>query len=345
MKSDTIKNHIILFVCICLGACVKDKPQDPMKQQVLLSSAKKVYVVNEGNFGTGNSSISLYDPETNVVIEDVYHAQNNTYLGDVAQSLGSVNGKFYAVVNNANKIIVCDGNFKKTGQISGLRSPRFILAVTGNKAYVSDLYADSIAIVDLNTNRKTGAIACKGKTEQMALIFNKAFVTNTERNYVYVINTATDLLTDSIEVGLNASSLVIDKNDKVWVLSSGNQLKAAARLSRIDPVNGQIELALHFDANAYPGNLCMNRAGDTLYFLNGGIYRMAVTQQALPSTAFVAKGSRNFYGLGVRPEDYSIYAADALDYSQRSNIYVFGANGEQKFTFKAGFLSNGFYFE
>jgi hypothetical protein len=82
-----------------------------------------------------------------------------------------------------------------------------------------------------------------------------------------------------------------------------------------------------------------------MYFLNNGIFRMAVNESVLPVNAFVAKGIKIFYGLGVSPNDYMIYAADAIDYSQKSNIYVFSPSGEQKKVFKAGFLSNGFYFE
>jgi hypothetical protein len=59
----------------------------------------------------------------------------------------------------------------------------------------------------------------------------------------------------------------------------------------------------------------------------------------------VSGNNRVYYGLGVNPRDYTIYAADALDYVQRSNIYIFDNNGNQLSFFKAGIISNGFYFE
>jgi len=40
-----------------------------------------------------------------------------------------------------------------------------------------------------------------------------------------------------------------------------------------------------------------------------------------------------------------VYAADVLDYVQRSQIYIYDTKGKQSSTFKAGIISNGFYFE
>lgn len=340
----------ILFIIVSsqiLLSCVKDKPQDNIQPKVQLTNAKKVYVINEGVFPNGNAEVSLFDTGNDAVIEKFYSTQNsNAALGDVAQSMNYFNNRFYIVVNNSHKIIVCDQEFKKIGQISSLNSPRYIMPVTNQKAYVSDLYANAISVIDLNTNTKTVSIPCPGWTEEMAHIYNKVFVTNIKRNYIYVINTINDTKSDSIHVGINAGSVVIDKNDKVWVLSGGdNQNAILGKLSKIDPATNQIEASFTFGTNESPGTLRLNKTKDTLYYLKGGIYRMAVTDLNLPSTEFISKGTKNFYGLGVNPNDHNIYAADALDFNSRSNIYIYNANGIEKKNFKAGLNANGFYFE
>ncbi len=329
-------------------SCVKDKPQDVLQPVIQLTAAKKVYVINEGNFGSGNASVSIFDTGNTSVIENFYQTQNagSPLVGDVAQSLTNINSKFYLVVNNSGKIIVCDAQFKKVTQITNLSSPRYILPVTNQKAYVSDYNANAISVLDLNSNTKTASIPCSGWTEQMVLIYNKAFVTNMKRNYTYVINTVNDTKADSIHVGINAGSSVVDKNDKVWVLSSGDNANSVlGKLSRIDPVTNIVEATYQFPTNNSPNSLCLNKTKDTLYFLNGGVFKMAINSQALPATAFIANGTKNFYGLGINPNDFSIYVADALDYVQRSTIYIFDANGNQKSYFKAGINANGFYFE
>jgi hypothetical protein len=343
-----MKKHLFtLFIFFLFSACVKDKPENAVQPAVQLSSARKVYVINEGVFPNNNASVSLYDPGTGQVIEDIYAAQNaNAAVGDVAQSLSWANSAYYLVVNNSGKILVCDSRFKKTGQISGLSSPRYLLQVTNQKAYVSDYNANAISIINLNSNLKTGAIPCPGWTERMALIYSKAFVTNIRRNYVYVVNMVTDVITDSIFVGLNSGNIVLDRQDKLWVLSGGDNANAIpARLLKLNPLSLAVESSMTFANTDSPVNLCLNRTKDTLYFLNKGIYRMAVSESALPVAPLVTGGTKNFYGLGLNPNDYSIYAADALDFNQRSTIYIYDQQGQQKSVFKAGINANGFYFE
>ena len=344
-----MKNYFRLLILVPVFiACVKDKPRDNIQPQVQLTSDKKVYFINEGNYGSSNSSVSLYDTGNETVIENFYQTQNTSspVVGDVAQSLSQINGNFYLVVNNSGKIIVCDRQFKKITQITNLSSPRHILAVSNQKAYVSDYNGNAINVIDLNFNTKITSIPCPGWTEEMALIYNKAFITNLRKNYVYVVNTIDDLKTDSIYVGLNASDIVIDKNDKIWVLSSGDNINSVpGKLLRINAINNQIEATYVLNVNDWPSNLCLNKSKDTLYYLNGGIYKMAISSNSLPATEFIAKGTKNFYGLGVNPNNYMVYAADALDYNQKSTIYIFDANGNPKKIVKAGINTNGFYFE
>ncbi|MEO6304493.1 MAG: DUF5074 domain-containing protein [Bacteroidia bacterium] len=338
---------IVLFL-ITFTACVKDKPQDVIQPQVQLTNAKKVYIVNEGNFGSPNASVSLYDPGNGAVIENFYQTQNpsSPTIGDVAQCLSFINDNFYLVVNHSGKIIVCDDQFKKTNQITGLSSPRYIQAVSNQKAYVSDFNGNAINIINLNTNTKTGTIPCPGWTEKMVLIYNKVFVCNIKRNYTYVINTINDLKTDSILVGPNAGSLIIDKYDKLWVLSGGDSSNSVlGKLVKIDPLTNQVETSFQFNSGDHPREFCINKTKDTLYFLNGGVFRMPIASSALPSNEFINRGTKNFYGLGINPNDHTIYAADALDYNSKANIYIYDASGVEKKHFNAGINANGFYFE
>ena len=343
-----MKKQILLFLpYLFFSACVKDKPATSLQTAVPLSVSKKVYTINEGAFPSGNASISFYDPGTGQVIQDIYATENNNAaVGDVAQDLAWINNSFYLVVNNSGKILVCDNQFKKTAQINNLSSPRYILQITNEKAYVSDYNANALSIVDLSNNLKTGSIPCAGWTEKMILIYNKVFVTNVRKNYVYVINTISDAIADSIYVGLNSQDIVLDKQDQIWVLSGGDQPNSVpAKLWRINSLTNQVKSSLAFGASDAPGNLCLNKTKDTLYYLNNGVCRLSITDTHLPAAPLVAAGSKNFYGLDINPNDYSIYAADALDYDQRANIYIYDAMGNQKSVFKAGINTNGFYFE
>lgn len=341
-----MKKCVYLFTILLGAGCVKDKPVVQSPPDVHLSNARKIYVINEGNFTYNNSSVSLYDPGNSAVVEDFFKSQNNTVLGDVTQSMTYFQNQFFIVVNNSGKIVVCDDRFRVKYSITGFTSPRYMLPVSNSKAYVSDFKSSSISILNIPSATITGSIYCPGWTEQMVMIYNKVFVTNKYRDYVYVINTITDTRTDSVYAGYGAGSIVIDKNDYVWVLSSGDPSKnIKGFLKRIDPVSLQVLKSFEFAGGDYPASLCLNKSKDTLYYLNNGICRMTVADNALPPSPFIAKGSKNFYGIGVNPDDYCIYAADALDYVQKSNIYIYDVSGNQKHFFKAGINSSGFYFE
>jgi YVTN family beta-propeller protein len=341
-----VRYLFLIITCSLLLSCVKDKPPVNQPVNVQLSNSGKVYIVNEGKFNSGDAAVSLYDPGTGQVVENYFQSQNNTTLGDVAQSMNYFNLNYYIVVNNSNKVVICDAQMKKKATISGLSSPRYILPVSNSKAYVSDLFSNFISVVSLNTNSLTGTIACAGWTEKMVMLYNKVYVTNMYRNYVYVINAANDTKIDSIFVGPNAGSIVVDKNDNIWVLSEGDQSKNInGSLSRYNTTSSQVDKVMIFSNGDSPFNLCLNKTKDTLYYLNNGVYRISINDNFLPGSAFIAKNGRNFYGLGINPNDYNIYVSDAIDYVSKSGIYIYSPSGAEKSNFKAGINANSFYFE
>src|SRR5258706_8931527 len=117
------KDFTPLFFLLAFCACVKDKPvvQSPSRVEI---GSRKVYVVNEGTFHGSNATVSLYDPSGKQVVESYFTSVNNLPLGDIAQSMNTINGNYYIVVNNSGKVVVCDENFRKTGEVTGLTSPR-----------------------------------------------------------------------------------------------------------------------------------------------------------------------------------------------------------------------------
>jgi len=347
--SDARRNYCgilcFTFFILFLSSCIKDDPNNNTSDKVIAESGG-VYIINEGNFLFGNASLSYYNPTKNTVQEDVFKATNNRSLGDVAQSIYVFNGKAYIVVNNSGKIEIADEKtMVVSATISGLTSPRYFLPVSASKAYVSDYKANAISIVNLNTNTKTGSIACTGFTEEMVYSNGKVFVTNKFRDKVYVINPATDIISDSILVGYGSGSIRKDALGKLWVLCEGDQTNLIdATLYKINPSNNSVEMNFTFNTAEFPSKLRMNGGGDTLYFLKSGVYQMSISASNLPSSPLITQGSKSFYALGVDPVLNVIYVGDAIDYVQKSSIYRYTANGTLLSTFKAGINSGDFSF-
>ena len=335
---------LLLFGTALLMACRKDKPETPLERPVTVGEGG-VYITNEGNFGWGNASVSYYDIGTGTLVEDLYEPANGVALGDVCQSMRLFNGKGYLVVNNSNKVVVVDPNtFTTTAVISGFNSPRHLLPVSNAKAYVTDLFANAITVVDLNNHTITGSIACPGWTEELALAYGKAFVTNQTRDHVYVIETSTDQLVDSIAVSRGGNSIVEDANGKLWVACSGGGGTPAA-LYRIDPAGLSVEATFPFpNTSGGPWRLVTDGTNNTLYFLNRGVFRMAISGEALPDEPLIPAYGRNFYALGVDPVSGVVYVSDAIDYTQRGMVFRYGTDGSPIDEFRAGRIPGGFVF-
>ncbi|MFN8394696.1 MAG: hypothetical protein U0176_08505 [Bacteroidia bacterium] len=332
----------LLGLCLLFASC-KDDPEPP----AAFDYENGVLVINEGNFQGGNASLTYIRRSDDSLRDDVFKLENERPLGDVAQSVTVIGDKAYIVVNNSAKIEVVDlPSFKSSCTITGLNSPRYMLPIGTNQALVSDLYADAIHVVNLSTCSRTSAIPVGGWTEQFAIWGNRAYVPQTGTDQLLVLDAVTPSLIDSITVGREPNSLGIDAHGKLWVLCGNALGQVTPRLVRVDVVTQQIVSDWPFSSPSQsPFRLCLNPAGDSLYFINEGIYRMSVLDTQLPSFPWIEKGSHNWYSLGVDPVTGHIYAGDALDFQRQGKVYRFSPNSSTALaSFEVGLIPGGFCF-
>lgn len=326
-----------------LASC--DKSPNPIADNPIHeidSNSVGVYIVNEGNFQWGNASLSYYNPLSNLVQTDIYKAHNGKGIGDVLQSVCEYQNRLYLVVNNSRKISVLDAKtWKETGIIEGFNSPRYILPINENKAYVSDLYENAVYIVNLKTLQIEGKIMCQGWTEEMLLVGNSAFVCGLGSAFVYVIDTQTNKIKDSIDIGFGAQSIIRDAQNKIWVLSIG-KTGVQAQLCRMNEM-GFVEKRLRFKEGENPGRLIKNSNGNTLFWINKDIYSMDITDSILPQTPFISAQGKNFYAIGYEPYKNEILASDAKDFIQRSEVFRYTQTGQEAGRFHTHINTGNFY--
>lgn len=323
---------------------------------------KGLFIVNEGNYMYGNASLSYYDIESKEVHNDVFFETNSLPLGDVAQSMVIYDGLAYIVINNSGKIYIIDANtFEYKGKITGLTSPRHIHFINATKAYVTDLYGKSIAIVNPQTMQILGSIDVSSNdnqfyrhsTDQMVQ-YEKYVFTNcwSYDNQILVIDSETDKLIDSIEVQEQPAALVLDGFGKIWTITDGgyssNGTSSTPALIKIDAETREIERIFYFENTDHPTELKINGAGDRLYFLNGDVFTMDVVTGLEPeifvqSPYDVAVGG--YYGLAVDPITNEVYVADAIDFVQQGVVYRFTDNAQVVDTFKVGIVPGDFCFK
>ena len=239
-----------------------------------------VFIINEGNFGWGNGSVSFFDFTELKVYDHLFQKANDRVLGDVPQSMFIKDSLGFIVVNNSGKIEVVNmGNFRSVNTITGLTSPRCFFPVSDSIAYVSDLYSGSITLVRLDDFTITKTIETGMSTEQMIKIGDELFVANwSGGNKILIIDIIEGKPLDTIDVIMEPNSMVLDKNQKLWVLCSGGFLnEEMPGIIRIDPATRKKEETFRFSVlESSPSNLCINGLGDTLYFLNNGIKQATI---------------------------------------------------------------------
>lgn len=341
-----MKKHIFFISFIIFVIAMACKPDKPISKSLTLSS-NNILIGCEGNFTWGNASASIYFEDKDSVWNDAFFQINNEKLGDVLQSASILNDKVFMVMNNSNRVIVSNSKtLKKEDEISGLQSPRYIIDALNGKYYVSDLYANAISIIDQSTLEKTGSIPCIGWTEEMLCVNDKVYVCNMKSKYLYVVNTSTNSIIDSLDIGYGSGAIVVDKYQKIWITTTGNStmsILGSLLCINISTSHPSIEKQFNFSSGS-PKNLEINKDGDQLFFVNGDIYKMSTDAGSLVSESFIQADSRNIYSIGIDPLNNDIYIADAKDYVQSGVVYRYDQSGQLKSQFNAGIIPTCFLF-
>ena len=360
-------SYVLLAISIFalfFQSCMNDDSLHDFERLSQNNTEEGIFIVNEGNFMYSNASLSYYNPKTKAITNDVFYKTNALPLGDVAQSITINDSIAYVVLNNSGKIyIINTKTFKYTGKITGLTSPRYIHLINESKAYVSDLYAKAISIIDLQTNTIIGHISTGNieSTEQMQQLGKYVYVACwSYSNKILKIDTEMDAIVDSLTVTKQPNSLRIDKNNMLWGLSDGGFSGSSygqdtSALTKIDLQSFTVSKVFKFkEFDASPSKLQMNSTKDSLFFIyndwggasvsNSGIYAMSISDSELPENPVIAQANRLIYALGIS-QNSDIYISDAKNYSQAGTVYCYNSNFTAVDTFDVGIAPNCFGFD
>ncbi len=348
-------NNILRFIALAtllLTSCMK---WEYGNEESFEAASSGLFITNEGNFQYGNASLSFYDPATRTIENEVFYRANGMKLGDVAQSMIVHNGVGWVVVNNSHVVFAIDLNtFREVGRITNLTSPRYMHFVSADKAYITQIWDNRITVVNPRTYQITGYIDCPemtmetGSTEQMVQWGDYVYVNCwSYQNRILKIDTRTDQVVDELEVGIQPTSLVIDRNGKMWTITDGGYDGSpygyeAPSLYRIDAETFRIEREFPFALGDAPSEVQINGAGDRIYWLNEDVWEMDVEAEWLPVRPFLEQRETIYYGLTVDPHSGEVYVADAIDYQQQGMIYRYSPTGELIDEFYVGIIPGAF---
>jgi len=216
---------LLIFTAFGLGGCELLGTNDTTEEPAVTG----VYVANQGNFSDANGSITVYDPDTQTVVQDAV-----PNIGSIIQSLLLWKGKGFIMANTANRVDVFDlDTHARTAQIEEVTSPRYMAIVNEGKAYVTNLFlADftggKVTIINPQTHEKIGEITegIGNNPEGITIAGNRAYVANNgfgHGNSLSVINTSTDEVIDTITLeGCDGPRfLLTDAEEEVWAFCTG----------------------------------------------------------------------------------------------------------------------------
>lgn len=348
---------LITFSGLFLSACTND---DTISAPIGAYD-NGILILNQGNFGGGNSSISFWSNDFSIFELNAFGSVNPAVpLGDTAQDLGFYGDKAYVVVNLSNTIQVVNRYTLEhlTTISTGLNNPRYIAFANGN-AYVTNwgdagnANDDYVAVVNLTTNTVTTTIPVAEGPERILEHNNKLYVAHLGGynfgNTISVIQTGSNAVS-SIEVGDVPNSMVLVNND-LYVLCGGkpswveNPLtETSGSLAKINLSTNTVTSALPFLLGNHPSNLTLYD-NKFYYTLNSEVFSKTITANTIPLEPIFSTSPQGVYGVySFAIANNKIYVGDAADYNSNGKVYVYNLNGTMEDQRTVGVIPGGFYF-
>lgn len=355
-----MKNLKSIFFATTLAVLASCSSDDTNVIEVPLGAYDNgIFILNEGNLGSSNASISFLSSNLQTSQVNSFTAVNpNITLGGVGNDMTFSANYAYVVMNGSNTIQIMNRfTLKHVGSLNqGLNSPRSII-LNGAIAYVSNwgdpnvTTDDYISVFNLSTQTNVATIPVSEGPENM--IFNNNFLFVAQKggygfgNKITVINTLTYQITKTITVGDVPDSMK-KINNTLYVLSSGNPSYAAVetqgKLTKINLITQTVESEISFGTTFHPTNLCALN-NDLFYNEGNNIYTIPTTATTAPTTALINGTTKNITTLySLEVANGLIFTGDALNYNSNGKVKIFDLAGTLVKETECGITPTGFYF-
>lgn len=340
-----MKKHSFLFIIAIsiLTGCTKDnvKPETPAitPDDPTIESA---YLLNEGNWGGNDASISLIDLTNHTVNNDFFAQQNGRNLGDVAQDMVLYGSKLYVTVYNSGILEILNaGTGKSVKQIPLSGGPRFIACHEG-KVYVT-CYDKTVVRIDTASLEIDGTCGLTGmQPEGIAVSNGKLFVCNSWEydatgNIVYdstvaVIDIASFTLTRNLTVAQNPQQMAVLQDGSI-VVHYGNDYNNPSGLAKINPVTESVTPI----ADSVSGFAVRD---NDIYIYHYNYPNTNVYAIRAGSTAKCLVFANNVIGypyrLSINPSNGDIYLTDGV-YGATGDIYCYTSSGSLQWKLETGY--------
>jgi YVTN family beta-propeller protein len=241
-----------------------------------------------------------------------------------------------------------DNKSAGTLQIPGTKSPNKLLIVDGTRAYVSNLYDNSITKFDPGTLTITKDRIPVGKNPAgLATANGKVYVCNSgwgQDSTVSVIDIAKDSIIKTIIVGLQPSEIGLDADGELivkcdglsdWYNPANSKPGSIAVINpSVDTVVARVQIPLMAYGN--PGKMTISSKGYALICTKTNLSKVNTSTNVLSNAFSVGYEA---YAAAIDDVTDLVYVADVKDYVQPGVITSYSTmNGSKQQTYTVGII-------
>jgi len=338
---------IVLALSAVLTACHKNNDTAPA---VVYPINKGLFVVNQGNYNSNNSTMSYYDNASQTVTADIFSSINGAKLGDTGNDVEIYGSKTYIVVNVSSTVEVINTRTGKSIKQLSFKTAtgapsqtRWITFYKGN-AFVTS-YDNKVSVIDTASLTVTKPIAVGANPEQMAIANGKLYVANsgglqaTFSNTVSVIDLSTLAVIKTINVGTNPLSVAASSYGDVYVTAQGDYGNILPSLTIINSTTDVAAAPVNTDI-AYGSPFVIS--GDIAYYFGGDnkVKTYNVKTKTAASASFVTDATTFTapYALTVDDATGEVFVGDAKNYVTNGSVTALDKTGKKEYAFTVGLI-------
>lgn len=331
---------LAIFSTALFASCDKD---DPEPHSIDIPEGRLLLIGNQGGFTNENAEVTLINLDQNTTTPNAFaHANDGALLGDILQSMTQIGDEIYLVVNNSAKVEVVNADdLTRTNTIAiSNSSPRYMLDLGGDKAYVSDLYSNVLHLIHPSTGTYGGQIDVGIAVESMAMYNGEVYATGIMGDTLVVIDPATDEVIRGVGVPGRPDDLAFDALGRLWCMTEGEWEEGGLEpmVYIFDPQDLTLLSTLEFpEGTGIGSNMAMNSAGDIVYLMAGGeVYAVNIHDIQWPENPWKTQGSLNYYSMFVDPQTDDVVIATSVDATQNGKVFIYSPDGAEKRSYTVG---------
>lgn len=360
-----MKVRSLLFGMLCmlaLGASLAscsdddDNSWDDEGSKVTLPQAR-VFILNEGANNANNAGIAFYAPNGDAdFVSDIFKKQNNAQLGSLGQSMIKYEDEIYVAVNGSNyltKLNAAGVELKRVSFVNDNDLSAGIRYIDAENGYIyASFWGGTVAKINAKTLTVEAKLTGLGDNmEAVAICEDMLYVANScspDWNYyteVKVINLRTFTLKETLTVASNPYRVMLEEEDKVFLISDDYASLDGYVLQMIDPANNNkvtkignatymaTKDGILYLVNSITTNWETNEAINTFFTYN-------IKTGQMNNTSFLKNApdkltSTTLYMLEVNDNNGDIYISTS-DYKTNGTVYRFKKDGTFVEKFDAG---------